>query len=88
MLAIADPYALLSALSQSQRTTSDMDMVRATTSVIASDTADFEVWCGCVQRLLGWAGDMHEDWPALFAAGLTPREAARTTIYGDDSSGD
>jgi hypothetical protein len=35
--------------------------------------------------LLGWADGQNEDWPALFAAGLTPRDAARTMIYGDTS---
>ena len=48
---------------------------------------DYDVWCKCVRRLLGWsAGDMR-DWPELYASGHTPRDAARLAVYGD-SQGD
>ncbi len=49
----------------------------------APDTAGFEAWCGYVRHLLGWAEGMDESWPTLFASGHTPRDAARTTVYGD-----
>ena len=45
--------------------------------------AGFEAWCDCVRRLLGWTEGTGEGWAALFASGHTPRDAARTTIYGD-----
>ncbi len=48
-----------------------------------SDAAAFEAWCGCVRRLLGWNDGTGDGWPALFASGHTPRDAARATIYGD-----
>ena len=47
------------------------------------DTSGYEAWCDCVRRLLGWTEGAEEGWPALFASGHTPRDAARTTIYGD-----
>ncbi len=53
------------------------------TETIALRQAGFEAWSSCVRRLLGWSDGMHEDWPALFASGHTPRDAARATIYGD-----
>jgi hypothetical protein len=49
----------------------------------ASDVAAFNAWCDCVRRLLGWTEGTGEDWLALFKSGHTPRDAARTTIYGD-----
>lgn len=49
----------------------------------ATGDADFEAWCGCVRRLLGWSGGVGDDWAAMYASGHTPRDAARTTVYGD-----
>lgn len=48
---------------------------------------DFQVWCHCVRRLLGWSAGDVEDWPELYASGHTPRDAARLVVYGD-SQGD
>ena len=45
--------------------------------------ADFEVWCKCVRRLLGWSKGTMEDWEDLYASGHTPRDAARHVVYGD-----
>ena len=49
---------------------------------IASAQAGFDAWCNCVRRLLGWSEGMLEEWPALFATGHTPRDAARAAVYG------
>jgi hypothetical protein len=44
---------------------------------------DFEVWCKCVRRLLGWSAGEMENWPELYASGHTPRDVARLEVYGD-----
>jgi hypothetical protein len=51
------------------------------------DSAEFVTWCDRVRLLLGWSEGEGDDWPALFAEGRTPRDAARATVYGD-SEGD
>ncbi len=57
--------------------TPDLPMARG------PQAADFDAWCKCVRRLLGWsAGDM-ADWPDLYASWHTPRDAARLVVYGD-----
>ena len=53
------------------------------TQTIALEQAGFEAWCNCVRRLLGWSEGTLEDWPGLFASGHTPRDAARTAVYGE-----
>ena len=50
---------------------------------IALEQSGFEAWCNCVRRLLGWSEGTREDWPALFASGHTPRDAARSAVYGE-----
>jgi hypothetical protein len=50
---------------------------------IALRQSGFEEWCNCVRRLLGWSQGMLEEWPALFATGHTPRDAARAAVYGE-----
>jgi hypothetical protein len=50
---------------------------------IALQQTGFEAWCSCVRRLLGWSEGMLEEWPALFASGHTPRDAARAAVYGE-----
>ena len=45
--------------------------------------SNYEDWCRCVRRLLGWPSGEMENWPALFASGHTPRDAARFAVYGD-----
>lgn len=49
----------------------------------AAEREEFERWCGCVRRLLGWRSGEMQDWPALFASGHTPRDAARLAVYGE-----
>lgn len=49
----------------------------------ASDGVRFQAWCDCVRQLLGWSEGQGDDWHAHFAAGRTPRDAARATVYGD-----
>ena len=44
---------------------------------------EFEEWCRCVRRLLGWSAGDVKDWPELYATGHTPRDAARFVVYGD-----
>jgi hypothetical protein len=60
-----------------------MDDMMSAAPLAAPDQAGFEAWCDCVRRLLGWSEGAGEDWAALYATGHTPRDAARTTIYGD-----
>ena len=47
------------------------------------DPMAFDAWCDCVRRLLDWSDGVGEGWAVMFAAGQTPRDAARMTIYGD-----
>ncbi len=56
-------------------------------SQTVTETAGFEAWCDRVRQLLGWSEGVGDEWPALFAAGSSPRDAARATVYGD-SEGD
>ena len=48
----------------------------------------FSEWCHCVRLLLGWAAGTPDAWPDLYAAGVTPLEAARRTIFGELAIGD
>jgi hypothetical protein len=52
-------------------------------SQIATEASGFESWCDRVRQLLGWSDGASDDWPALYAAGCSPRDAARATVYGD-----
>ncbi len=52
-------------------------------SAPAQSGADFDVWCKCVRRLLGWSDGEMADWPDLYASGHTPRDAARLVVFGN-----
>ena len=54
---------------------------------IGLEQSGYDAWRNCVRRLLGWTSGEMEDWPALFATGHTPRDVARTVVYGE-STGD
>jgi hypothetical protein len=61
----------------------DMAAPEDPTRTIALQGTGFDTWCGCVRRLLDWSEGTGEDWPALYASGHAPRDAARATVYGD-----
>lgn len=54
-----------------------------TAPATAPKTGRFEAWCDCVRQLLGGTDGSAADWGELFAAGRTPRDAARRMVYGD-----
>jgi hypothetical protein len=60
-----------------------MTMAPADAAEAASEGARFDAWCNCVRQLLGGSDGAAEDWRALFAAGRSPRDAARAMVYGD-----
>ena len=53
-----------------------------TTLLSGIQHTEFEMWCKCVRRLLGWSAGELRDWPELYASGHTPRDAARLAVYG------
>jgi len=47
----------------------------------------FTDWCQFTRLLLGWAAGTPEVWRDLYAAGATPLQAARATVFGGDVVG-
>ena len=58
------------------------DSAMSAPELAAMSGADFDVWCKCVRRLLGWSAGGMADWPDLYASGHTPRDAARLVALG------
>jgi hypothetical protein len=42
----------------------------------------YEVWCQCTRLLLGSTDGARDEWPDLYAAGMTPLAAAREVVFG------
>ena len=48
----------------------------------AAQQVDFHTWSECVRQLLGPTDGDPGSWPALYAGGATPLEAARWAVLG------
>ncbi len=47
----------------------------------------FADWCQHTRLLLGWPSGTPEHWHDLYAAGATPLQAARQTVFGHEGVG-
>jgi hypothetical protein len=55
------------------------------TDRITGQRPPFAEWCQCTRLLLGWVAGMPGNWPDLYAAGVTPLQAARRTVFGEQA---
>lgn len=46
----------------------------------------FAEWCQCTRLLLGWPAGSPEAWRDLYASGATPLQAARQTVFGEQTA--
>ena len=62
------------------------EMEVVTMDRLSARHSPFTTWCQCTRLLLGWSVGTHAGWRKLYAAGATPLQAARWTIFGEQGT--